>query len=132
MLPQTTTNNHKQPQTTTNNHKQPQTPLHNGVCTESTNRHCLPTSPSSEEEDEEEELEEEESARLQHQRREQHCPVRDTDTHRRLYTHLRVKSMVLLMASISTLPVDELREMRKARGRMKECMCAQSLQSVSG
>ena len=124
--PQTTTNNHKQPQTSTNNHKQPPTPLHNGVCTESTNRHCLPTSPSSEEEDEDEELEEEESARLQHQRRE-HCPVRDTDTHRRLYTHLRVKSMVLFMTSISTLPVDELREMRMARGRMKECMCVQTL-----
>jgi len=85
------------------------------------------------EEDEDEELEEEESARLQHQRREQHCPVRDTGTHRRhrLYAHLRVKSMVLFMTSISTLAVEELREMRKVRENERVHVCT-SLHSISG
>lgn len=57
-------------------------------------------SPSSEEE-EEDELEEEESVRLQCQGGKQCSPVAATDMAQTLGTHLRVKSMVLFMTSIS-------------------------------
>lgn len=70
-------------------------------------------SPSSEEE-EEEELEEEESVRLQCQGGEQCSPAAATDRAQPLGTHLRVKSMVLFMISISgAAGVDVLRARRR-------------------